>query len=210
MTVEELRKAEWTELGKGVSYISISNGDVTDSIRYEIKEISVVGINITPGDNDSTDVVPPGKLTKLLNTKLPKSSKGYLRLSQDAFLMPDTMIVFIYLNDTVDSSLLKLYMDTIRNMPYVQGAYYVSKEMAKERYLADGNNEWNEVLTKNPLPASIEVSFRTDDATRGLMNNFKQKIQAEIHTEDIIIPQTFYRDRAPANEAVMYLKYERL
>ena len=75
---------------------------------------------------------------------------------------------------------LNLYMDTIRQLPGVRSAYFLSKDEAREKYLGDGNQDWKNVLTDNPLPASIEVAFNTADVTDESLKAFKKKILSEM------------------------------
>jgi hypothetical protein len=209
MTLEELKKADWTKLDKGVEYISTANGNVTDSIRYQIKELTMMGLIIMPEENKNPTILPIAQLTKLLNEKLPQSGKGYLRLYLDAFFQPDTMTITVYLRGTLDSNLLVSYMDTIRNQPGVQNVSFISKEMAKAKFLDDGNGDWDKILDTNPLPETIEVTFNTTNVNDELLKTFKQKILSEMSLiDDVAIPST-YEKLGSLKGSLMYLGYER-
>jgi cell division transport system permease protein len=40
--------------------------------------------------------------------------------------------------------------------PYARDVQYITKEMAREKFIGDNNEDWNKVLDYNPLPASID------------------------------------------------------
>src|SRR5690606_10588182 len=56
-----------------------------------------------------------------------------------------------------DSAALVAY---INSQPYIREYTYVTKEVAKKKYLADGNKDWREILTENPLPNSIDFKVK--------------------------------------------------
>lgn len=56
-----------------------------------------------------------------------------------------------------DSAALVQY---IGNKPYIKEYTYVTKEMAKQRYMADGNEDWDRILDENPLPNSINFKVK--------------------------------------------------
>ena len=45
---------------------------------------------------------------------------------------------------------------SIEAKPYAKNVEYITKEMARQKFIGDGNEEWNKVLDYNPLPASID------------------------------------------------------
>src|SRR5919112_5637044 len=48
----------------------------------------------------------------------------------------------------------------IASRPYVKEYTFVTKEMAKQQYLKDGNQDWTGVLDENPLPNSINFKLK--------------------------------------------------
>ena len=44
----------------------------------------------------------------------------------------------------------------IEAKPYAKTVEYITKDMARKKFIGDGNEEWNKVLDYNPLPASID------------------------------------------------------
>ncbi len=44
----------------------------------------------------------------------------------------------------------------IQAQPYVKNWEYVTKEKAREIYNKDGNEDWNKILSDNPLPESVD------------------------------------------------------
>jgi cell division transport system permease protein len=46
-------------------------------------------------------------------------------------------------------------MEFFASQPYVRTHSYVNKEEARNKYLSDGNEDWNKILDYNPLPNSV-------------------------------------------------------
>jgi cell division transport system permease protein len=44
----------------------------------------------------------------------------------------------------------------VQSRPYAKNVEYVTKEMAKQKFIGDNNEDWNKVLDFNPLPASVD------------------------------------------------------
>lgn len=66
----------------------------------------------------------------------------------------------VYLREPLkpaDSTALVQYIST---KPYVREFQFTTKEMAKKRYMADGNEDWSGVLDENPLPQSIDFKLK--------------------------------------------------
>ncbi|NDC76987.1 MAG: hypothetical protein EBZ67_03795 [Chitinophagia bacterium] len=54
---------------------------------------------------------------------------------------------------TAEMEALKSY---IVSKPYARRVEYVSKDMARKKFIGEGNEDWNKVLDYNPLPASVD------------------------------------------------------
>lgn len=46
--------------------------------------------------------------------------------------------------------------------PYIKNYSFVNKEMARQKYLSDGNEDWNKILDYNPLPNSIYFNVKKE------------------------------------------------
>src|SRR6202045_3722594 len=72
--------------------------------------------------------------------------------------------VQVYVRENVspkDSASLVQY---IAAQPYVKSYKYMTKELAKQQFMAEGNKDWGTVLDKNPLPASVDFNIRSEYA----------------------------------------------
>ncbi len=90
-----------------------------------------------------------------------------------------------------DSAALVQY---VASQPYTKSYEYITKDLAKKRYLQDGNNDWGKVLDKNPLPASINFKIRSEYATTDSL----KKIQAEL-TQNIAVSDVQYNQSLVSN-----------
>jgi cell division transport system permease protein len=82
----------------------------------------------------------------------------------------------------------------IESRPYAKNVQYVTKEMAREKFIGDGNEDWNKVLDYNPLPASIDFFLEPEYVNKDSLN----KITADIKNS-FIISEVKYPDAVVSN-----------
>lgn len=83
----------------------------------------------------------------------------------------------------VDS--LKTYIAT---QSYARQVEYVSKEMAKDRFIKDGNEDWSRVLQYNPLPASIDFKVKSEYVNTDSLTAISRDIQQHIIVSEVKYP----------------------
>ncbi|HLO82502.1 MAG TPA: permease-like cell division protein FtsX [Chitinophagaceae bacterium] len=76
--------------------------------------------------------------------------------------------------------------------PYARDVQYITKEMAREKFIGDGNEDWNKVLDYNPLPASIdfylEPSYVNKDSITSIIADIQQVfIVSEVKYPDAVV-----------------------
>ena len=50
----------------------------------------------------------------------------------------------------------------ISSMPFARDVEYITKDMARQKFIGDNNEDWNKVLDFNPLPASIDFYLQPE------------------------------------------------
>jgi cell division transport system permease protein len=50
----------------------------------------------------------------------------------------------------------------ISNMPFARDVEYITKDMARQKFIGDNNEDWNKVLDFNPLPASVDFYLQPE------------------------------------------------
>lgn len=63
--------------------------------------------------------------------------------------------VQVYLRENIREKQINELKEYIAKQPYTKSWEYLTKDMARERYLKEGGDDWSKVLDYNPLPASI-------------------------------------------------------
>ena len=93
-----------------------------------------------------------------------------------------------YLRENVsprDSTALVYYLS---NKPYVKSYTYITKEMARQRFLADGNNDWKNVLDANPLQASIDFTLKNQYVDSTTLAGIKKDLEQNVSVSDVQYP----------------------
>lgn len=191
LTLDELKKASWLKLQKGVEYISLKNGgsNYSDSIHFSVK--GFWGSNITiPGD--AYNEIQPTLDTmmgQIVNNKLPQSEHGFLKINLYEMTNPEFLSARIYLSNSYDSLELSEDMQMLRSIKGIVDVKYISKEMAKIEYLDNGNEDWQEILDSNPLPASIEIKLDKKIITPANYESLKNEVKDKmLYVIDIYFP----------------------
>ena len=50
----------------------------------------------------------------------------------------------------------------ISSMPFARDVEYITKDMARQKFIGDNNEDWNKVLDFNPLPASVDFYLQPE------------------------------------------------
>ena len=74
--------------------------------------------------------------------------------------------------------------------PYVKNYEYVTKDLAKQKYLQDGNKDWGALLDRNPLPASIDFRITKEYASIDSLSQIKSDLLQNIAVSDVQFPQS--------------------
>jgi cell division transport system permease protein len=96
----------------------------------------------------------------------------------------------VYIRENVspkDSAALVQY---IVGQPYVKDYEYVTKDLAKKKYLQDGNKDWGALLDRNPLPASIDFRITKEYASIDSLSKIKNELLQNIAVSDVQYPQS--------------------
>jgi cell division transport system permease protein len=96
----------------------------------------------------------------------------------------------VYIRENVspkDSAALVQYISA---QPYVKNFEYVTKDLAKQKYLQDGNKDWGALLDRNPLPASIDFRITKEFASTDSLSKIKDLLLQNIAVSDVQYPQS--------------------
>ena len=80
----------------------------------------------------------------------------------------------------------------VKARPYAMKVEYVNKEMAKQKFIGDNNEDWNKVLDYNPLPASVDFYLKPQyvnkDSIAVIAADFKKQfIVSELKYPDAVV-----------------------
>jgi cell division transport system permease protein len=84
-----------------------------------------------------------------------------------------------------DIDSLKSY---IESQPYTRTAQFVSKDMAKQLFIKDGN-DWSRVIDGNPLPASIDFNVRSPYLNHDSLQTISTDLQQHLIVQDVTYPK---------------------
>jgi len=102
--------------------------------------------------------------------------------------------VQVYVRENVSEKDSAALVQYIAGQPYTKSYTYLTKELAKQRFMSDGNSDWGTVLDKNPLPASVNFTIRSEYANPDSLN----KIKADL-SQNIAVSEVQYNQKLVSN-----------
>lgn len=93
--------------------------------------------------------------------------------------------VRVYVRENVSAKDSAALVQYISSQPYTKSYEYVTKDIAKKKYLDDGNKDWGAVLDKNPLPASVNFKIRSTYATTDSLTKIQDDLATNIAVSDV-------------------------
>jgi cell division transport system permease protein len=97
--------------------------------------------------------------------------------------------VNVYIRENLnpkDSVALAEYVST---KPYVKEYRYITKEMARQIYIADGNKDWGNVLDFNPVPNSINFKLRKEYVNNDSLTAIKADLELQTYVTEVSYQQ---------------------
>jgi cell division transport system permease protein len=99
------------------------------------------------------------------------------------------MQVYLRNNVTdVDVDSLKTYLST---QPYTRSVEFIDKETAKAKWMQSGETDFTELLDDNPLPASFDITLKSQYVEKDTM----AAIKADLEAKDVVVQQVKYPNK---------------
>lgn len=102
--------------------------------------------------------------------------------------------VQVYVRENVSAKDSAILVQYIASQPYTKSYTYLTKELAKQRFMSDGNSDWGTVLDKNPLPASVNFTVRSEYANTDSLSKIKALLIQNIAVGEVQYPQKLVSD----------------
>src|SRR5882757_2434879 len=93
--------------------------------------------------------------------------------------------VQVYVRENVSAKDSATLVEYIASKPYTKSYEYLTKELAKQRFMSDGNKDWGPILDKNPLPASVDFKIRSEYANPDSLSKIKADLSQNIAVREV-------------------------
>jgi cell division transport system permease protein len=101
----------------------------------------------------------------------------------------ESVEVNVYLRSDLNPKDSAALVDYIASRPYVKSYTYTTKEMAKKKYIADGNESWDKILTENPLDNSIDFKIKKEYLNTDTLAKIKQDLLQNVYVKEVDYPE---------------------
>ena len=97
----------------------------------------------------------------------------------------ESVEVSVYLRGDLNPKDSAALVQYIASKPYVREYTYVTKEIAKQKYMDDGNEDWDKILTENPLPNSIDFKLKQSYVDVDSLNIIEADLEQQTYVSDV-------------------------
>lgn len=97
--------------------------------------------------------------------------------------------VRVYLRENITPKDSVALVQYIANKPYVKEYTYVTKEDARKKFIADGNDDWKNIMDANPLPASIDFKLNNQYVHIDSLTAIAADLEQNIGVNDVQYPR---------------------
>lgn len=115
----------------------------------------------------------------------------YIQSTQLNNIIKENILVNVYLSDDINQGEIDQNLVSIKKMPSVKDTKFISKDVAAMDLSKEMGQDIVEFAGYNPLPASIEITLKSESVSSETMQMFKNTLQlmpkvAEVRYNEII------------------------
>jgi len=100
----------------------------------------------------------------------------------------ESVEVNVYLRGDLNPKDSTALVQYIASRPYVRSYVYTTKEMAKKKYISDGNESWDNILSENPLDNSVDFKIKKDYLNADTLNSIKADLLKNVYVKEVHYP----------------------
>lgn len=125
---------------------------------------------------------------------------GWLFLNANRYVqqLKEDVTVQVYLRKTASQPDIDSLKNYIAAKPYTKTLEYIDKEKAKEKWLAAGETKFDDLVSGNPLPASIDFNLNSNYVQKDTIANIKADLeQRSLVVESVSYPSALIEKMGP-------------
>lgn len=96
-----------------------------------------------------------------------------------------------FFKETITESTAQNIQEQIQNWEGISQVHLITKNEAKNRFLLETGIDFKDILTYNPLPASVSIEVRENYLTRNFIEDLKIKLLESGAISDVVFNQQF-------------------
>jgi cell division transport system permease protein len=101
----------------------------------------------------------------------------------------ENVTVSVYLRGDLNPNDSAALVQYVGAKPYIREYTYVTKEMAKKKYMTDGGDAWDKILTENPLPNSIDFKVKNQYLNTDSLSAIKADLKQQTYVSEVEYPE---------------------
>ncbi len=115
---------------------------------------------------------------------------GWLLLNAKRYVeeLKEDVKVQVYLRRNITPTDVETLRNYLASRPYTKNLEYIDKETAKKRWSTDGEQDFQELLDENPLPASFDLNLKSTYVQKDTI----AAIKADLEKQALVVESVKY------------------
>lgn len=105
--------------------------------------------------------------------------------------LKDNINLNIFIKENVNANEVQSFKEELENFNYIRSVYFISKEEAAETFINETGEDFREILSYNPLPASFVVTLNFDEVTSDSLHLVADQIASFEWVDEVVFKNSF-------------------
>ena len=105
--------------------------------------------------------------------------------------LKDNINLNIFINENTNANEIQAFKEELENFKFIRSVNFISKEQAAETFINETGEDFREILSYNPLPASFVVTLNFDEVTSDSLHLVADQIASFEWVDEVVFKNSF-------------------
>ena len=105
--------------------------------------------------------------------------------------LKDNINLNIFIKENTNANEIQSFKEELENFKFIRSVNFISKEQAAETFINETGEDFREILSYNPLPASFVVTLNFDEVTSDSLHLVADQIASFEWVDEVVFNNSF-------------------
>jgi len=105
--------------------------------------------------------------------------------------LKDNINLNIFIKENTNANEIQSFKEELENFKFIRSVNFISKEQAAETFINETGEDFREILSYNPLPASLVVTLNFDEVTSDSLHLIADQIASFEWVDEVVFKNSF-------------------